>query len=233
VPHGTRGRRTSREQNLARAAYYRITSTGGAKAPPAAKYIDMNRWLYFCLALLLPACGLAQGEGFNVRFHLGLPAVILNSVAAADSCYYGAALVADSVPPYRSGAAFIKFGPDGGILDYNWVVDSVSPYETWDGDLVELEGGVFAINGYTYDTVMKALLLFWDADGELIARRSYPNFFLPRRVRPGYRLGADRKPAGHVEPRSGSLRGAAHGVCMFVHGPVGRRRLEKVLWRDD
>lgn len=131
------------------------------------------------LIFFLPLISVAQeAVQFNNRFHLGLPAVILNSVIATDSCYYGVALVADSVPPYRSGAAFIKFGPDGEIADYNWEVSSEFPYETWDGNLVETDDS-FVINGYTFDTIMKAMLLFWSKDGELMEMKAYPNFFSP------------------------------------------------------
>jgi hypothetical protein len=159
---------------------YRITSSGGAEAPPDAKYIGMNRASFFCLALLLPACGLAQGEGFNLRLHLDFPATIFTSIAANDSCYYVTGLVADSVPPYRDAALFVKFDLQGHPVIIKSLRDVAVDYAPWIPYTQALRDGGLLAAGNGRNVAPNVFLVWYNDQGDTILYREYtnPGFFI-------------------------------------------------------
>ena len=159
---------------------YRITSSGGAEAPPAAKHIGMNRASFFCLALLMPACGLAQGEGFNLRLHLDFPATIFTSIAANDSCYYVTGLVADSVPPYRDAALFVKFDLQGHPVIIKSLRDVAVDYAPWIPYTQALRDGGLLAAGNGRNVAPNVFLVWYNDQGDTILYREYtnPGFFI-------------------------------------------------------
>jgi len=118
-------------------------------------------------------------ETFNKRMRYGYPAAVMTSIVPTDSFYYATSIIADSVPPYRTGNAFLKFGPDGELLDIKALTGTEKTYETWNDNLVQLSGGGFAVQGYSFDSTTSTILIRYDAAGDTVFVRSYFNPFAP------------------------------------------------------
>lgn len=128
-------------------------------------------------ALLLYSLAVVAQNTFNQRLNFGFPVAIFHSVLVLDSNIYVVGLVADSLPPYNSGALFVRLNQEGEANFVKTFLDSTQTFETWQGDLIVLDDG-FAVNGYSIgDTSLTALLLFFGQEGEVVDFVEYENFF--------------------------------------------------------
>ncbi len=128
---------------------------------------------------LVQVFNVAAQETFNKRMRYGFPAAVMTSVVPTDSFYYATSIIADSVPPYRTGNAFLKFGLDGGLLDIKTLTDTEKTYEAWFDNFVQLPGGGFAVQGYSFDSTTSSILIRYGTDGDTVFVRSYFNPFSP------------------------------------------------------
>ncbi|MDV7394430.1 hypothetical protein RZS08_23810, partial [Arthrospira platensis SPKY1] len=118
-----------------------------------------------CLALYccLPS-GLAAQEAFSRRFSFGYPGAVLTSIVATDSCYYAVGVVADSMPPFKAGNAFLRFGLDGDLQMARFLHDTTKTYETWRNALAWSADGNLASVGYTTDSLFKVMLIVYEPE---------------------------------------------------------------------
>ncbi|MCB9266560.1 MAG: T9SS type A sorting domain-containing protein [Lewinellaceae bacterium] len=116
---------------------------------------------------------------FSKRFHFEFPAAVLTSIISTDSCYYVTGVIADSIPPYEAGNVFVKFSIQGEIGLLKTVRDTVKSYQTWLNNLKALPEGGFAAAGYTVDSLMRALLIVYDEDGDTVFTAQFPNPYYP------------------------------------------------------
>lgn len=96
------------------------------------------------------------------------PTSVFNSVVVTDSCYYISGIIADSLPPYRTGALFVKTDLQGTPLVVKGYTDPVDRYETWFQSL-SLDGqACLATHGYNYAQDTNVLFFIrYDATGNI------------------------------------------------------------------
>lgn len=125
-------------------------------------------------------------QTFNKRLHFGYPAAVLTSVVATDSCIYATGVIADSVYPYKVGTLFAKFDLEGNVVFQKAITNQNKSYEAWANTLIPLEDGGFALSGYSLDTLMKAIFIRFDSNGDTLFLREYfnPNYPFEDYLRP-------------------------------------------------
>jgi len=120
----------------------------------------------------------AQINTFNKRFHFDMPAVILNSVIATDSCYYATGLVADSIPPYRTGTTFVKFDLEGNPLFIKSLNSTEQTFETFHSNFQQTPDSNFVVAGYSHaDGNMLGLLIKYNTYGDTLFTAVYDDLF--------------------------------------------------------
>jgi hypothetical protein len=117
---------------------------------------------------------------FNKRFRFDYLAAVLTSVVATDSCYYATGVIADTIfPPLRVGNLFVKFDLDGNVVFQKALTGPGRHYETWANTLIPLEDGGFVLSGYTIDTLMRAIFIRYNAEGDTLFTKEYFNTNYP------------------------------------------------------
>lgn len=132
-----------------------------------------TKLLYFLLFFAIHT----RTQTLNERFHFDYPATIFTSLVSTDSAYYVNGLVVDTAYFPKDANIFTKIGFDGNI---EWLRVLNSPnetYETWLGDLIDLQEEGFIINGYGVDSTMHNLILRYNPEGHLIWHKKYRNYF--------------------------------------------------------
>jgi hypothetical protein len=133
------------------------------------------------LLLLIYFSQISEGQNtFNNRFHFGFPAAVLCGVIPTDSCYYASGIIADSVFPYNTGNVFTKLDLNGIPVSTKTIRSPVKTYETWFDDLMALPDGGFATSGYSFDTVLKTILIRYDNNGDTLFTKEFNNPFYPQ-----------------------------------------------------
>jgi hypothetical protein len=116
---------------------------------------------------------------FNLRERYDFEACVLTSVIPTDSCYYATGVIADTVFPYKTGAIFIKFDTSFNPQIIKTLRNPVKSYEPWYNALVPtMDGGFFTV-GNTLDTVLKSILIKYDATGDTVFTREFLNPYYP------------------------------------------------------
>ncbi|MCB9052226.1 MAG: hypothetical protein H6556_22560 [Lewinellaceae bacterium] len=133
----------------------------------------------FILLLALNGLVLGAQNTYSYRFDFGFPAAVLTSILPTDSCYYATGVIADSVPPNEAGNIFVKFSLQGEIDYLKTIRDTAKSYQTWRNNLKALPWGGFAVAGYTVDSLMKALLIVYDEDGDMVHTAEFPSPYYP------------------------------------------------------
>ena len=131
----------------------------------------------FFLLLCLFCSQIVEGQHLNERYHFDYPSTIFTSLISTDSAYYVNGLVADTTYFNQSASVFAKMDFNG---NPHWLRVLNSPnetYETWDGDLIDLQGEGFMINGYGFDTNMYALIIRYNTYGEFLWGKKIRNGF--------------------------------------------------------
>lgn len=139
--------------------------------------LNMNRSLYM-LAFLVPIFLQGQ-ETFNKRMRFDFPAAVITSIIPTDSFYYATSIIADSVFPYSTGNAFLKFDMYGELIDIKTIRNTEKTYETWNDNFLHLPNGGFAVQGYSIDSTMNSILIRYDGDGDTIYTKSFPSPYSP------------------------------------------------------
>ena len=128
---------------------------------------------------------------FNKRLHFGYSAATLTSILPFDSCYFATGVIADSIFPYRAGALFVKFDQEGDVEYSKALTSTARSFELWENTLFPTEDGGFVVSGYTVDSLMRALFIRFDPEGDTLFTRQYfhPNypeesFFRPMDMQP-------------------------------------------------
>ena len=115
---------------------------------------------------------------FNKRLHFNFPAATLTGVIATDSCYYATGIIADSIPPFKTGNIFVKFDLDGNIIQHKTLRDTLQTFEVWNPTLQSTSDSNFVAAGYTIDTIgLKTLLLKFNPEGDTLFTKMYPSYF--------------------------------------------------------
>lgn len=111
---------------------------------------------------------------------------MLTSIVPTDSCYYATGLIADTLSPHKAGNIFVKFDLEGNVVYQKAITSSQRSYQSWANTLIPLENGGFALSGYTLDTLMRALFIRFDSNGDTLFTREYlnPNYPLANFFRP-------------------------------------------------
>ncbi|MCB0617176.1 MAG: T9SS type A sorting domain-containing protein [Saprospiraceae bacterium] len=129
------------------------------------------------LFLFLGVSSEAQAT-FNKRIHFGFPASVLTSVCPTDTAYYVTGIVADSVFPYKPSCLFGRFDLEGNLVFSKTLASANRSFETWENTLMPEANGGFVVSGYIYDTLMRALLIRFDSEGDTLFTKQYfnPNY---------------------------------------------------------
>ncbi len=117
---------------------------------------------------------------FNKRQIFGFEAAVLTSIVPADSCYYATGIIADTIYPYRTGSIFVKYNESGEVLFYKTIKDTLKTWETWEHTLSILPDGNFVTTGYTFDPLMKGLLLKYNSNGDTLFTEKFLNSNCPQ-----------------------------------------------------
>ena len=136
----------------------------------------MHRYYIYFLTLSLLSLSL-NAQHLNERYHFDYPATIFTSLVSTDSVYYINGLIADTTFFNQSSNIFAKVSFEGEMEWLNVIHSPDQTYETWDGDLIDLNGDGFIINGYGFDTNMFALVLRYDSLGEFMWEEKIRNSF--------------------------------------------------------
>ena len=139
----------------------------------------MQKSVVSFIILALNGLVLCAQDTYSYRFDFGFPAAVLTSILSTDSCYYATGVIADSVPPYEAGNIFVKLSLQGEIDYLKTIRDTAKSYQTWRNNLRALPWGGFAVAGYTVDSLMKALLIVYDRDGDMVNTAEFPNPYYP------------------------------------------------------
>ena len=140
----------------------------------------MRTSLLLCVAWLCLGYGSLNSQTtFNRRFSLNFRASLLSNILVTDSCYYFTGVIADTLPPYRAGALFMKTDFNGLPLDVKTLRSPLRTYETWYPDFYSLPNGGFAVSGYSYDSLSKAMFIRYDPSGDTLFTRSFTNLYAP------------------------------------------------------
>lgn len=136
------------------------------------------KYLLFILILLFSIEAANAQITFNKRTIFGYKAATLTNVYPTDSCYYSVGIIADSVFPYRTSTLFVKLDLEGDVLFTKPLISENHSYEVWDNTLIPTTDGGFLVSGYVQDTLMRALLIKFDNNGDIIFTRQYlhPNY---------------------------------------------------------
>ncbi len=138
----------------------------------------MQRIIFIILSYCCVSSTWAQINTFNKRFHFDMPAVILTSVFATDSCYYATGVVVDSIPPNRRGNTFIKFDLEGNPLFIKSLFSTEQTYETFFPNLKPTPDSNFVVAGYSFtNTQMLGLLIKYNTNGDTIFTTVYEDPF--------------------------------------------------------
>lgn len=123
---------------------------------------------------------------FNRRLNFGSLAAILTGIVSTDSCYYATGVIADTVFPYSASNLFVKFDLEGNVIFNKTITSPGKSYEAWENTLIPLEYGGFALSGYAIDSLMRAMFIKYDSDGDMVFFKEYfnPNYPLEDYLRP-------------------------------------------------
>ncbi|MBK8705892.1 MAG: T9SS type A sorting domain-containing protein [Saprospiraceae bacterium] len=158
---------------------------------------------------------------FNIRTRLGFPAATFSSVIATDSCYFVTGIIADTVPPYRTGALFAKFDLDGNPTLVKTLTSTTNTYATWRPTLLETQDGLW-VSGYAFMPDMRGILIHYNQDGDTLDVFPFFNYYYPAKtfISPqGMAITADKfVVASDIE--SIGLRANISLVCMDKSGAI-------------
>ncbi|MEZ4930740.1 MAG: T9SS type A sorting domain-containing protein [Saprospiraceae bacterium] len=119
---------------------------------------------------------LLQGQvTFNKRMRYDYSAAVLTGIIATDSFYYATSIIADTVFPYKTGTAFLKFTLDGELSDIKATLNTQKTYEAWFDNFLQLPDGGFATPGYSFDTTTSTILIRYTTEGDTLFTHSYFN----------------------------------------------------------
>lgn len=139
----------------------------------------MLKYIHTLILLVMVAGQLAAQITFNRRFSLDFPASILSNVIVTDSCYYLTGTIADSVPPYRPSALFLKTDLQGEPLVVKTIRPQTGSFQIWNPEFTMLADGTFAAPAYSFDSISKAVLVRFNSNGDTLFTRKYPNLYVP------------------------------------------------------
>lgn len=141
----------------------------------------MKKRYFYLAALFCPSLLLGQAT-FNLRHSFEFPAAVLTSIVVTDSCYYSTGIIADSIFPYNTGNIFVKLDLEGNPLVIKTIRSTTKTYETWFNDLLVLQDGCFAVQGYTIDSTYKSLLIKFSHYGDTVFVREFLNPAYPQQM---------------------------------------------------
>lgn len=135
---------------------------------------------YFAFILLLSSQVIYAQNTFNKRMYFGQPFAILTSIFTTDSCYYATGVITDTTNiTYKLGNIFVKFDLNGDTIFTKKLLNPGKYYQTWLGDLVQTHDGLLAEVGITADTILKAILIKFDLEGDTVFTKEYINPYYP------------------------------------------------------
>lgn len=118
---------------------------------------------------------------FNVRTRLGFPAATFSGVIATDSCYFITGIIADTVPPFRTGALFAKFDLEGNPTLVKTLSSTTHTYETWRPTLLEAPDGLW-VSGYAFMPDMRGILMHYNQEGDTLEVFPFFNYYYPAKT---------------------------------------------------
>ncbi|MCB9041853.1 MAG: T9SS type A sorting domain-containing protein [Lewinellaceae bacterium] len=133
---------------------------------------------YISLFLFIPLY-LAAQPSFNYRYHFNFRAAVLTSIELIDSSVYATGIIADSIYPYRTGVFFAKFSLDGVPEFVKTIEDTSKTYQLWYNNLMLSLDGNLLVSGYATDSIMRALVIKYDLNGDTLFMRKYRSHFYP------------------------------------------------------
>lgn len=145
--------------------------------PPTCLISDMKSIIILFFVLL--TTGTFCQNTFSKRFNFNFPACILTGVVPTDSCFYVGGIIADSLFPFNNSNVFVKFNLDGEPLLVKTLKDTIKTYGTGENTLLPLADGGFVMSGYTIDSLIKALIIKYDKNGDTLFTKEYLNPHYP------------------------------------------------------
>ena len=133
-------------------------------------------------------CGFSLAQDtFNKRLHFDYFAAVLTSIIPTDTGYIATGIIADTLPPYNTGAVFSKLDLGGDPVMVKTLTDTSKTYEPWFNSLTQLYDGSFMVTAASFDPHENASLLKFGPQGDTIFSRSYRNPQFPgfTRIQPG------------------------------------------------
>lgn len=179
------------------------------------------RTLFFVLSILTGYSGTADCQTtFNKRERYHFLACVLTSIHPTDSCYYATGIIADTLPPYNTGAIFLKLSLDGELLILKTVKSTTKTYEPWFNDLLPLADGSFMVDGVTIDSVEKTLVIKYNDNGDTIFTKEYLHPAFPS--------------ATFIQPRGGIMQLSNGGfvIANWVEKSSGNDEDILLTWID-
>jgi hypothetical protein len=139
----------------------------------------MYRKIWLCIVVGWAASSAAGQELFNNRYHFGYAANVLTSIEVKDSLIYATGIIADTVPPYRTGAVFAALQHDGTPASAIGYLDTAGTYQLWHNNLAFSSDGNLLAAGYRTTDLMRALLMKFTPAGDTVFAREYLSYFYP------------------------------------------------------
>ncbi len=134
-------------------------------------------WLYIVLGWVSSSA--AGQELFNNRYYFGYAANVLTSIEVEDSLIYATGIIADTMPPYRTGAIFAALRHDGTPASAIGYLDSAGTYQLWHNNLAFISDGNLLAAGYRTTDLMRALLMKFTPAGDTVFAKEYLSYFYP------------------------------------------------------
>ena len=114
--------------------------------------------LFFFILIIFSQNSTGQTT-FNKRMSLGYLASRLTNILPTDTCYYGTAMVADSIAPFSKGALFLKFDLEGNVLFSKPYINTNKSFEIWQNTFQSYNSGSFISSGSSWELSTKTLLV--------------------------------------------------------------------------
>ena len=129
-----------------------------------------------CLLGVLCSSLLSGQETFNRRYHFDFPATVFTGLEVTDSFFLATGIITDSVFPYLTSNIFVKMDHAGELIQLNTIRSSTKEYGTWANFLEKTLDQHFLACGYSFDSLLRILLIKYNKNGETQWIREYENF---------------------------------------------------------
>ena len=134
--------------------------------------------ILFFLAILPFTLHINAQITFNKRVHFGHPAAVMTGVIVTDSCYFATGIVADTLPPHKTGSVFSRISLEGEAVFHKVVTSPTKTYETWEDPVMTQDGGILLV-GNSYDSATSCFFMKFNLSGDTVLFQDYPHPLAP------------------------------------------------------